>query len=126
MINKQFCRFLMVGVVNTLFGYGLYSFFVYMNLHYTIAVLLSTVIGVLFNFKTIGRFVFESNDDSLVFKFIIIYVIIYILNVSGLYIFEYFDYKNMYINGLMLLIPLSMLSFILNKKIVFKENYEKN
>jgi putative flippase GtrA len=84
------------------------------------AVLLSTIFGVMFNFKTIGKLVFDSHDNSLIFRFVLVYSIIYILNVSGLWTFEKFGYDNMYLNGFALLAPLAVVSFILNKKYVFK------
>jgi len=82
--------------------------------------LLSTVLGVLFNFKTIGKLVFDSSDNSLIFRFILVYVVIYVLNTSGLWVFKSNGFENMYINGFILLAPLAIVSFILNKKFVFK------
>ena len=101
-------------------GYSLFAFFIFLNIHYSLAVLFSTVLGVLFNFKTIGKIVFDSSDNSLIFKFISVYTIIYLLNISFLWIFRYYGFENMYINGFVLLAPFAIVSFFLNKKYVFR------
>ena len=115
-----FVKFLLVGILNTVFGYSIFGIFIYLNIHYTIAVLLSTVLGVLFNFKTIGKLVFKSHDNRLIFRFVFVYFIVYILNISGLWFFKSLGYGNMYINGLILIVPLALVSFLLNKKFVFR------
>ena len=120
MKNNKFIKFLLVGVLNTIVGYGLFAFFVYLGFHYTLAVLFSTILGVLFNFKSIGKLVFDSHDNSLIYRFILVYAVIYLLNITGLWIFKINGLANMYINGFLLLAPLAIVSFVLNKKYVFK------
>ncbi|MGV2387505.1 MAG UNVERIFIED_CONTAM: GtrA family protein [Microcystis novacekii LVE1205-3] len=53
--KHKFARFLLVGVLNTLFSYFLYGSLILIGLNYKYAVLLATIIGVLFNFQTTGR-----------------------------------------------------------------------
>ena len=120
MIKRQAVKFLLVGIMNTAFGYGLFSLFIYVGLHYSLAVLLSTIFGVLFNFKTIGKLVFGSSDNGLIFRFILVYIITYLLNIYFLWLFKKFGFENMYINGFVLLIPLAAVSFLLNKFFVFR------
>ena len=120
MKNNKFIRFLFVGILNTIFGYSLFAIFIFFNMHYSLAVLCSTILGVLFNFKTIGKLVFGSHDNSLIFRFVAVYIIIYGLNISFLWLFKYFGFENMYINGVVLLTPLAVVSFVLNKKFVFR------
>lgn len=119
LLSNQFVRFVLIGIVNTIFGYSLFVFLLYIGLHYTLAVLIGTIIGVLFNFKTTGNFVFNSKENKLLIKFICVYGIIYLLNISSLYIFELFQI-NLYIAGAILIIPMALISYVLNKKIVFK------
>ena len=120
MIKRQAVKFLLVGILNTAFGYGLFSLFIYAGLHYSLAVLLSTIFGIMFNFKTIGKLVFKSDDNSLIFKFIFVYIITYFLNIFFLWLFKWLGFDNMYINGFLLLIPLAAVSFLLNKFFVFR------
>ena len=119
-IDKKFQKFLIVGVINTIFSYSLYAFFLSLGIHYGVAVLLSTILGVLFNFKTIGKFVFNNDSNRLIFKFIVPYVVIYFLNIGSLRVFDFFDF-NMYFAGFIVTIYLSLVSFYLNKKFVFNQ-----
>lgn len=120
LLNKDYVRFVLVGGINTLFGYGLFSLLIYLSFHYTLAVALSTIMGVLFNFFTTGRLVFKNFDANKIFRFIFIYIVLYLINIGSLFILESFGYLNMYVNALVLIIPLSILSFILNKYYVFR------
>jgi len=65
-----FYRYLVVGIGNTVFGYSIFMLFLYIGLHYSVAVLLSTIIGILFNFYMYGRVVFKSNSWELLGKFV--------------------------------------------------------
>lgn len=118
-LPKQFVCFLFVGALNTLVGYLLYVFFVWLGCNEISAPLFSTILGVLFNFKTIGVLVFQSNDNGLIVKFFGVYAIVYICNVLGLKLFAWFGLPNLYISGAILLLPSALLGFILNKKWVF-------
>ncbi|MCT7554551.1 GtrA family protein [Aliarcobacter butzleri] len=120
MKNNKFIKFILVGILNTAFGYSLFALFIFLNMHYSLAVFLSTALGILFNFKTIGKLVFDSHDNSLIFRFIFVYVLLYLINISCLWFFKISGWENMYINGFILLIPLALISFVLNKKFVFK------
>jgi len=118
-IDKKFIKFLAVGGLNTIFGYSVYALLLFIGMHYSIAVFLSTVLGVLFNFKTTGGLVFNNSKNSLIFKFVGIYCVIYIINVFFLGIFNSIKF-NMFLAGAVLIFPMALLSFILNKNLVFK------
>lgn len=120
MLRKQIARFLIVGVVNTAFGYGLYVFFIYLNFHYSLAVLLSTVLGILFNFKTIGKFVFASNDNRLIGKFFATYFLTFFINIWLISKLKDLDF-DYYIAGFLSISLTSVLSFVLTKYLVFKK-----
>ena len=117
--NNRFIRYLFVGVINTVFGYSLFALLIYLHLHYALASLLATILGVLFNFKTIGRIVFKSCNNALIKKFFGVYAFTYLLNIGGLRVFSLY-HVNMYVAGLMLLVLITPVSFILNRNFVFK------
>ena len=118
-LNNHFIRFILVGILNTIVGYGLFALFIYLGLHYSLAVLLSTILGVLFNYKSIGSLVFSSKAKRL-HRFVAVYLFIYCLNVSGLWmILNYTGIENIYLSGAVLLAPMAVVSFVLNKKFVF-------
>jgi putative flippase GtrA len=119
-LDQPFIRFLFVGGINTLFGYGLFAFFIYLHLHYSVASLLSTVLGVLFNFKTTGKLVFKSSDNRLIVRFFAVYGMVYVVNILFLKGFKWLG-LNFYIAGAILVLPLAILSYILNRRFVFRK-----
>jgi len=116
--RKRLVLFLLVGGLNTLFGYSLYALLLFFHLHYALASLLASIIGVLFNFKTTGVIVFQNQNNLLIFKFIGIYCVTYLINVGCLKILSLYT-ANMYFAGAILVIPIAFLAFTLMKKFVF-------
>lgn len=120
-IPEQFIRFLIIGAMNTAFAYGLYALFIFLGCHYTLAVFLSTVIGICFSFKTLGAFVFNNPDNRLIFKFFAVYGVCYLVNVGILRLLTAAGMENLYAAGLISSFLVAMVSFFLNKFIVFKK-----
>lgn len=114
----QFVVFLLVGVLNTAFGYGCFALLVYAGLHYGVAALISTVLGVLFNFRTIGRLVFRSRDNRLLGRFVGVYVVVYAINLLALRAGQATG-LGPYWTGALLLLPLALLSYYLQGRFVF-------
>ncbi|TRU97451.1 MAG: GtrA family protein [Microcystis wesenbergii Mw_QC_S_20081001_S30D] len=124
--KHKFARFLLVGVLNTLFSYFLYGTLILIGLDYKYAVLLATILGVLFNFQTTGKLVFGSKNNKLIFRFVLVYVVTFLLNVEVLRIVDAIDIgieqkTKMLIAGAILLLPMAVISFILIKLFVFRE-----
>ncbi len=80
--TRPFIRFLVVGVLNTAFGYSLFVGFFFVGLPKSVALLLATVIGVIFNFSTIRSVVFQNKDNRLFLRFVLVYMISYLINLS--------------------------------------------
>jgi putative flippase GtrA len=114
-------RFFFVSGLNTIVGYGLFALLLYVGIVYPLALFISTIIGILFNFKTIGGFVFKNHNNILIFKFFGVYGISYLCNLGGLYLLKSID-VNVYVAGAILIIPVGLLAFVLNKTFVFNEN----
>jgi len=124
--KHTFIRFLLVGVLNTAFSYLLYASLILIGLKYLLAFSISYVAGVLFNFQTIGRLVFKNKSNKLLFRFVGVYVVIYLLNAEGLRIADALniniEYKTkMLVASAILVVPMAMVSFVLNKLFVFRE-----
>lgn len=117
--SEQFVLFLVMGGINTVFYYALYSLLIYAGLHYAAAVGIATVCGVLFNFQTFGRVVFKDFQMRLLGRFVGVYVIVYAANVAGLKILETAGLENKYIAGAVLVLPVALLGYVLNKTFVF-------
>ncbi len=118
-LDSMFIRFILIGITNTLFGYGIYFLLIKFQLHFSLALLISTSLGIAFNFKTIGIFVFKESKNSLIFKFTVVYGLLYFLNVLGIKFLNEIGYS-FELSGLIMLPLMAILSFILNKNLVFK------
>lgn len=119
-LTKQARSFLIVGLINTLFSYIIYSIFLYAGLDYKLSVLLSTILGVFFSFRTLGTFVFHNNDKKLIYRFIVLYSLIYFLNITLIKFFYNLVY-NYYLAGGFAIVICAIVSFIFNKYFVFKK-----
>lgn len=117
----MYFKYLIVGFLNTIFGYGVFSFLIYMNFHYSVAVFLATILGVLFNFKSYGKFVFENNSWKNLWKFVVLYTILYLINIALIYILSKYG-LNIYLSGLLALIPIVLIGYIFNKRFVYEKN----
>jgi len=120
---KPLLRFIAVGVLNTFVGYAIYGLFIYLNIPYLIALLMATVVGVIFNYFSIGRLVFKSQGGWFVFaKFMIAYAVVYGVNATALeLLIKTFDF-NPYV-GQALCVPLSVIiSWLLMNYWVYKKN----
>ncbi len=118
-IDLLFVKFILVGVLNTAFGYLAFALLLFLGLHYSIAVVLSTIAGILFNFKTIGVLVFKNHNNKLIFKFVAVYTLICTIGIIILRLAE-LVHINLYFAGLVSTVICALISFILNKNWVFK------
>lgn len=120
MLKKQIINFILIGILNTIFGYSLYALFIFIGFNYILSVFFATVLGVLFNFNTISKYVFISTDKKLIFKFSSVYFVVFIVNIALIKVFKLLS-LNEYSAGLLAIVPVACLSFMLNKFFVYKK-----
>lgn len=77
--NKKF-KFLCVGALNTVFGYSVYAGLIFVGLPYFFAIFFATVIGVMFNYYSFGKIVFEVNGVFVFQKFLVLYGAAFLVN----------------------------------------------
>lgn len=118
MLDAKLIRFAAVGLLNSGFGYLLYAGLLAVGFDYGAALTIGTVIGVVFNFKTTGSLVFGSRDNSLIFRFVGVYLMVYCCSYFGLWILDRAG-LDPYTAGLITLVPSAGLAFVLNKLFVF-------
>src|SRR6516162_3637567 len=63
LVDVQFIRFVLVGCLNTTVGYGLFAACILLGLPSALALLIATIIGVLFNYFSTGRLVFACRTS---------------------------------------------------------------
>lgn len=120
-IDPTVCKYLFAGLANTVFGYSLFSILIFIGVDYKVAITISTVIGVIFNYFNFGRNVFSSKNSKFIFfKFVTSYIFSYLLNICFMYILvDYFLY-NPYISQGVCTLPLVMINWFILKFWTFK------
>jgi putative flippase GtrA len=111
-------RFLIIGSINTAFGFAVFSLLIYCGLDYVVACLIASCIGTLFNFKTLGNIVFRQPDNKLLFRFIGAYVFLYFLGILIIKIGTNF-LQNLYILGAISTLITAATAFFLHRYVVF-------
>src|ERR1035438_2254481 len=118
-IKFKFVRFIFVGIINTLFSLTIYWILIFFGLHYSLAVFISNMLGVLFNYKTTGKLVFENSSNKILLKFFAVYLFTYGLSVGSLKLLFLVN-VNKYLAAALIALPMAGVSFLLMKTFVFK------
>lgn len=123
LMGHKFFRFLIAGGVNTAFSYCCFAGFMYLTHIKEIAVTLEVIVAVFFNYNMSSRFVFRSNGMSWrqVLKFYAVYFVTYPLNLLHLYITVNLWGWNVYLSQLTTLLYMPVISFVLQRKLIFKD-----
>lgn len=119
-VVAQVARFIFAGIINTLVGYGIYFILVTFAIPYLLAFTISTILGVLFNYLTYSRFVFKRRGRKEAFLFAILYIVNYLVGLELLHMLVWAKLDPR-LAGAFNMVIISALSYILQKKIVFKE-----
>lgn len=119
MISKRFTRFILIGIINTAFGYSLYALLLFIGLRFDLAILIATILGVLFNFKTTGIFVFNNTRNNLVLRYFGAYSIVYLVNVLLVWLMLKSNISS-YLAQAFAMPVLALLSYATQRDFVFK------
>jgi putative flippase GtrA len=123
LLDPKILKFLVTGVLNTIFGYSVYAGLIYINRPYYIALFIATVSGVIFNYFSFGSIVFQTDNTWRIFgKFVAAYIVIYVANTLLLSMLTNSFHLNPYI-GQAICIPLNVLaSWLLMNLWVYKKD----
>lgn len=120
---KQLISFGLIGSINTGFSFSIYLLLIYLEMPYAFANLTSTVLGILFSFKTNGRFVFNNSDPRLLVRFVSTWACIYLLNITAIAIFMHLG-ADAYYGGALALPPTILIAFWAQKRFVFGKVFD--
>ena len=117
--DSQFRRFLLTGIVNTLFGLSVYLCCILAGMAPWLAMLVGTILGVAFNFLSFGSYAFRDLSVRRLPRFLLSYAATYFFNLGA------FHVLNGWIHSLMwcqvILTPLvAMFSYLSMSNFVFK------
>ena len=118
LMDRRFVRFLTVGLLNTAFGYGCFALLLLAGVGSAVALLVATILGVFFNFKTIGLLVFRSRENRRIVRFVLVYGVVYSVNLAGLEMLVCLG-MSAYLAGALLILPCAALAFLLQKHLVY-------
>ncbi|QDF98656.1 hypothetical protein CJ010_19995 [Azoarcus sp. DD4] len=114
----QLLRFLVVGSLNTGASYGAYVLLLALGLHFSVASLGALIFGILLSFTTQGRFVFGNNGIGRFPRFVAVWALLYFANIALIGAFAGMGI-NAYLGGALALVPITALSFLLQRHFVF-------
>ena len=114
----RFIRFLLVGVLNTAFGYAVYAAFLFVGLPYAAASLCALAVGVVFSFKTSQKLVFGTSSKWAFARYVSFWLCVYLLNILFIKLFISFGF-DAYVAGLFALGPVTVLSYLGQRFLVF-------
>lgn len=117
-MNRQFFRFLVVGGINTVFGYSVFALLTWLGLPYPAAIGLATIAGIAFNFQSTGRLVFGGARLNRVPRFVAVYGVVYLLNLAGVSALLHLG-LNVYVANAAMILPLAAIAYMLQRRFVF-------
>ena len=117
--DSPFVRFLVVGILNTAFGYALFAILVWSGLWYPAAAAVSTIGGIVFNFNTTGRLVFRNRDRTLFWKFLAVYGVTYAASVGLMRLGLVLGVPVLW-TGAAIALPMAVVAFLLQRSLVFR------
>jgi len=74
-------KFVTIGVINTLSGYGIFAVLYFLTASGRVALVVATVVGILFNFFSTGRIVFGNRRLGAMPAFVAGYAFLFVANV---------------------------------------------
>lgn len=116
--RHRLLRFLVAGGVNTAVGYGLFLLALALMPTTMSALVVSTILAVLFNFVSTGTYVFGRADPRRLWRFVAVYGVVFAYNAAGLHWLERAGIAPA-IGGLLLLPGAVLISYGLQRSFVF-------
>ncbi|WGS19151.1 MULTISPECIES: GtrA family protein [unclassified Bradyrhizobium] len=114
----NFVKFVLVGIVNTAFGYALFALFYLLLGSHQLAITLATPCGAVFNFHSTGRLVFRNRRLSALLPFVAGCAAVWLVNILLLH--ELTALAISPLAGQLLALPLlALLSYVVNRYLVF-------
>jgi putative flippase GtrA len=125
-LDIEFIRFAITGLVNTAFGYLIYAVSFLIVKDKNVALLLDYFFSILFNFKSYAAITFKSTDNRRIVRFIGVYCFAIFINFLSLKLFCDILKYNPYIGQLITLTYIPVILYFLLKYFVFHQPEQKS
>lgn len=117
--RHRWLRFLLVGGLNTAFGYCMYALLLFLGLNFALANLLALLAGIVFSFRTHSGLVFLRHDWRRFLRYLLSWAAIYLLN-TGIIALLLQCGISAYVAGLITIVPGALLSYLAQRHFVFR------
>jgi len=114
-------RFLIIGIANTCFSTLLFMILLYVGFGVVVGSALALALGVLFSYYTQGTIVFRHKSLGAFVRFVLAWIVIYLANLGEIRIFQHLGF-NKYLAGTMATVPTTVVSYFVQKLLVFRVN----
>jgi len=114
-------RFLIMGGLNTIFGYVVFASLSFLGVSNWASLLIGNLFGLVFNFLTHGHVVFRALSLNRIPRFIGVYAALYVVNLLLIGLIQGLIGWSAINAQALLLIPISVLSYMLMANFVFKK-----
>lgn len=121
---RTFVRFVIAGVINTLFGLLVYSLILSFGAEVWLALLTSLLMGIAFNFCSLGGYAFRDLSAKRLPRFVTSYLTVYLLNLSLLHFLQKWIASPMWCQFLLTPI-MALVSYFIMSFWVFKSDAEQ-
>ena len=113
LFNDKRARFVFVGGLNTVIGYGFFSLFIFLGVHYLLATTLSTAIGIVNSYFWNKYFTFRTPRRSKMemLRFVSVYAVSFLLNLGVMKLFVDVWQMNSYLAGAVALVFTTLISY---------------
>ena len=122
LFDLQFIRFLLVGGLNTLFGFSIFSLIIYSGGQTWHAILGGNIAGIAFNFLTIGGVVFRDLVARRIPRFVLAYFGLFAVNYACIQLLTGNFTVSVIAAQAFLTAPLAILSYLIMSKFVFPDS----
>jgi putative flippase GtrA len=114
----QVWRYYQAGIVNTLFGYGVFALLIWLGVNLFLAQIISHVLGMTFNYFTYSRHAFAGHTTTKT-RFFLSYAGNYLLGLATLWLIA-LVIQSPYVAGLLTTVIVSVINYFVLKRLVFR------
>jgi putative flippase GtrA len=117
-ISIRFMRFLLIGGLNTLFGFAVYSLLALSDLSTWMILIASNLAGLAFNFVTTGGLVFRDMSLARVPRFLVCYGVIFVIYLVIIELLSPFT-DGRILAMTIIVLPMAALTYLIQARFVF-------
>lgn len=121
MSRSRIVRFLLAGIVNTVFGLSVYAAVDLAGAPIWVALLVGMVAGVTFNFVTMGGYAFRDLSLQHLPRFVLCYAANYMVNLGALHLLRPFV-ADAILRQALLTAPMAVFSYLCLSRFVFRRS----